>query len=237
MPQLSTIQKVSLVVLRTLIGWHFAYEGFYKLSLPGWSRTGDRLSAWSAAGYLNAAGGPLADVFRSLADPGVLAWIDVLVPVGLLLVGVSLLLGLATQIGCWGAIAFLTIFYLSAIPTSGTPQPGAEGTYLLVSKNFIELVAAVVVLTFRTGQIAGLDLIVRRRATVSSADGSTFRVPGSGFLFRVLVRGGSFEVRRSWFGGTDRNREPRTANCQPRTRTGNKNLEPGTWNPEQWAAR
>jgi thiosulfate dehydrogenase [quinone] large subunit len=165
MPQLSTTQKVSLVVLRTLIGWHFAYEGLYKLSLPGWSRAGDRLPVWSAAGYLNAAGGPLADLFRGLAESGILPWIDVLIPVGLLLVGVSLLLGLATQIGCWGAIAFLTLFYLSAIPTSGMPQPGAEGTYLLVSKNLIELVAVIAILTFRTGRIAGLDLLVRRRAT------------------------------------------------------------------------
>ena len=159
------MQKVSLVALRTLIGWHFAYEGLYKLSLPGWSRAGDRLPAWSAAGYLNAAGGPLGDLFRDLAGSGALAWIDVLVPVGLLLVGLSLLLGLATQIGCWGAIAFLTLFYLSAIPTTGTPQPGTEGSYLLVSKNLIELVAVVAVLVFRTGRMAGLDLLVRRRTT------------------------------------------------------------------------
>jgi len=25
------MKSVSLIVLRTLIGWHFAYEGFYKL--------------------------------------------------------------------------------------------------------------------------------------------------------------------------------------------------------------
>ena len=34
------MKPFALVVLRTLIGWHFAYEGYYKLMLPGWSRGG-----------------------------------------------------------------------------------------------------------------------------------------------------------------------------------------------------
>ena len=45
----------------------------------------------------------------------------------------------------------LTLFYLSAIPTTGAPQPGAEGAYLIVSKNLIELAAVLVVFAFRTG--------------------------------------------------------------------------------------
>ncbi len=39
------------------------------------------------------------------------------------------------------------------------PQPGAEGTYLLVNKNVVEAAAVVAVLSFRTGAIAGLDLL------------------------------------------------------------------------------
>ena len=76
-----------------------------------------------------------------------------------LLVGLSLTLGLFTRLGCWGAIALLSLFYLSAIPTSGAPVTGQEGTYLLVSKNLIELVAVVVVLVSNTDRIAGLDLL------------------------------------------------------------------------------
>ena len=36
----SGFQKAGLVVLRTLVGWHFLYEGYYKLMLPGWTREG-----------------------------------------------------------------------------------------------------------------------------------------------------------------------------------------------------
>lgn len=164
MTELSGLQRFSLVALRTLIGWHFLYEGYYKLMLPGWAPDGQPLGSWSAAGYLRGAtSGPLAGVFRSLAGSAAGGWIDIAVPVGLALVGLSLILGLLTQLGCWGAAGFLTMFYLSAIPTSGTPQPGAEGTYLLVNKNLIELAAVIVLMSFHTGRIAGLDLLVAGR--------------------------------------------------------------------------
>lgn len=154
------LQRVSLVFLRTLIGWHFLYEGYYKLMLPGWSSAGQPMAGWSAAGYLkNAASGPLVPAFHALADSRAMPFLDVMIPVGLLLVGLSLILGLFTQIGCLGAAAFLAMFYVSAIPLSGTPQAGAEGAYLLVNKNLVELAAVLAVAAFRTGQIAGLDVL------------------------------------------------------------------------------
>jgi len=159
MQTLTDAQRIGLVLLRTLIGWHFLYEGYYKLAVPGWSRQGALLSRWSAAGYLSAATGPLAGAFHSLAASGAAVWIDRLVPAALIAVGLSLILGLFTQTGCWGALAFLTLFYVSSIPTGGVPQPGAEGTYLLVNKNLIEAGAVLVLLVFRTGTIAGLDLL------------------------------------------------------------------------------
>ena len=170
MSGLQGFQRAGLVLLRTLVGWHFLYEGYYKLVLPGWSRAGRPLAAWSASAYLDAASGPLAGTFHALAHSRVLPWIDVLVPLGLLLVGLSLLLGLLTQVGGWAAVVLLSLFYLAAMPTSGLPQPGGEGAYLLVNKNLIELAAVLVVLSFRTGRIAGLDLLLppRRRDTASA---------------------------------------------------------------------
>jgi thiosulfate dehydrogenase [quinone] large subunit len=163
--QLTRTQGIGLVLLRTLIGWHFLYEGFFKLMLPGWTRAGVPLAHWSAAGYLKAASGPFAGLVRPLAESGAIAWIDLLIPIALALVGLSLLLGLLTQVGCWGALGLLTLFYVAAIPTQGVPVPGAEGTYLLVNKTLIEAVAVFVLLVFRTGQIAGLDALRARRTT------------------------------------------------------------------------
>jgi len=94
--------------------------------------------------------------------------VDVVVPLALVLVGLSLIAGLFTQAGCAGAAVLLLIFYLSAIPTTGLPQPNAEGSYLLVNKNLIELVAVLVIASFHTGQIAGLDLLRSGRRVVAN---------------------------------------------------------------------
>ena len=170
---LSGAQQFALVSLRTLIGWHFLYEAYYKIASPAWSPAGGPLAAWSAVGYLKGATGPLAGVFQRLINAGYTASIDRTVKVALLLIGLSLLLGLFTRVGAFGAMLFLSLFYLLYVPTVGVPQPNAEGTYLLVNKTLIEAAAVLVLLLFNTGQIAGLDLLFKRRrsAALSRSDG------------------------------------------------------------------
>ena len=68
------------------------------------------------------------------------------------------------MLGCDHSVS---LFYISAIPLLGTPQAGNEGTYLLVNKNLIELVAVVALLSFKTGRIAGLDMLLGRRKNKS----------------------------------------------------------------------
>ena len=158
--RLSTVQQAALVSLRTLIGWHFLYEGYYKLLLPAWSAEGVPLGPWTSAGYLRAASGPLARLFQRLIDAGWTGWIDNTVKVSLLLIGLSLILGLFTKAGCWGALFFLTLFYLLSFPSAGIHQPGSEGAYLIVNKTLIEAAAVCALLVFNTGAIAGLDLLL-----------------------------------------------------------------------------
>ncbi len=157
------------MVMRTLIGWHFLYEGFTKLWWPAWTRAGVPLSHWSSAGYLRASAGPFADVFRHFADAPWLPWLDQLIAGGLILVGLGLMLGLLTQLACAGALALLAMFYLSYLPTRGAMEPGAEGSYLFVNKNLIEAAAVAVILAFRTGRIAGLDLLFARASAPQTA--------------------------------------------------------------------
>jgi thiosulfate dehydrogenase [quinone] large subunit len=162
---LTSPQQVALVVLRTLIGWHFLYEGFFKLWRPAWTRDGALLGPWSSAGYLRAATGPFADVFHRMAGSSWLPTIDHVVAIGLFLVGLSLILGLFTQAGCLGAIVLLVMFYVAQIPTHGLHEPGNEGAYLFVNKNLVEAAAVFAVFAFRTGRIAGLDRLRRGPAT------------------------------------------------------------------------
>jgi thiosulfate dehydrogenase [quinone] large subunit len=165
---LSRGQQVTLVVLRTLVGWHFLYEGFVKLWAPAWSRAGLPLAPFSSAAYLKGASGPLAGLFQGLAVSPALPFIDRAVVIMLVLVGLSLLLGLFCRVGAFGALALLILFYLPAIPTAGVHQPGTEGAYLIVNKNLIEAAAVAVILIFRTERIAGLDLLRKRPASIAS---------------------------------------------------------------------
>jgi len=162
---LSGPQQLTLVLLRTLIGWHFLYEGYFKWLQPAWSRAGTPLPHWTSAGYLKAASGPLAGLWHGLAGSSWLPTVDMAVAIGLTLVGLSLLLGLATDAGCVGALALLAVFYLSSIPTHGVHEPGSEGAYLLVNKNLVEAAAVAVLLVFRTGRLAGLDRLWQRPAS------------------------------------------------------------------------
>ena len=165
---LSAVRQSALVALRMLVGWHFFYEGYYKLLLPGWSSQGVPLAQWTSAGYIRAASGPLARLLQRMLDGGWTPWIDNAVKIGLLLVGVSLMLGLFTRTGCSAALAMLALFYFSSIPLSGVPEPGAEGAYLVVNKTLIEAAAVCVVLAFNTGAIAGLDRLIARRMRTAS---------------------------------------------------------------------
>ena len=165
---MSRVQEIWLVALRTLIGWHFLYEGYVKLLTPSWGADGLPVQAWSSSGYLRGATGPLAGALHALASSPWIGTIDVVVAVTLAAVGLGLMLGLLTQPACAGGITMLALFYVSAMPMSGLPEPRSEGAYLIVNKNLIELAALAVIFTFRTGRIAGLDrwfAEARRRGT------------------------------------------------------------------------
>ena len=156
-------QSIALIALRTLIGWHFLYEAYFKIMSPAWTRGGGPLTPWTSAGYLRGSSGPLAGIFHRLVNAGWTVWLDRGVKVALLAIGVSLILGLFTRVGLWLALAMLSLFYLLYVPTLGIPQPNNEGTYLIVNKTLIEAAAVAVLVMFDTGAIAGLDLFLRRR--------------------------------------------------------------------------
>jgi hypothetical protein len=91
-PTASRNQQIALVLLRTLIGWHFLYEGFTKVLTPAWSRAGVPIGRFTSAGYLRGSSGPFSDLFRGLADSSLLPWLDLLVAWGLVLIGVFVLI-------------------------------------------------------------------------------------------------------------------------------------------------
>jgi thiosulfate dehydrogenase (quinone) large subunit len=149
---LSGPQLATLVLLRVLIGWHFLYEGLSKLANP----------AWSAAGYLRQSRGPFAGLFRSLAaDPSVLANVNLLNKWGLTLIGIGLIVGCFTRAAAAAGILVVLLFYLCNPPFVGYYYSiPAEGSYLIVNKNLVEVAALAVVFTTGSGRVLGLDRLV-----------------------------------------------------------------------------
>ena len=150
--KLSRSAMIAIIFLRIVIGWHFLYEGIGKLTSP----------SWSAVGYMRASRGPLAALFKSIANhPQMLDNANLITMYGLTIVGVLLILGLFTRLAAIGGIAFILLFYLCNPPLVGYFYSiPTEGTYLIVNKNLVELCALAVVLLTRSGLAAGLDRIV-----------------------------------------------------------------------------
>ena len=164
-PRTTAIQSFMLVLLRVAIGWHFLYEGYVKITSP----------SWSAAGYLDQAQGPLAGFFHQMAaNKAALTAVNLLNMWGLAVVGLGLMLGLLTRLSCLGAVLLLALYYAANPPWIAVLPRFAEGNYLVVDKNLVELVAVITVLVFDTGRIAGLDVLLgnwrqRRRARRAAA--------------------------------------------------------------------
>ena len=162
---LTSLQKLALVLVRTLVGWHFLYEGIAKLTSP----------TWSAAGYMKVSRGPFADVFRWIASqPHLLDNANLITMYGLTVVGVLLMLGRCTRLAALGGIGFVLLFYLCNPPFVGYFYSiPTEGSYLIVNKNLVELCALIVILVTDSGRFAGLDrilhgLFARRRRLVTA---------------------------------------------------------------------
>ena len=91
---------------------------------------------------------------------------------GLIAIGFCLIAGFLTPLAALSAAAFLAMIYLSMPPWPGLPiNPKAEGHYLIVSKNLIELIACLVIATTPNAHWIGLDALffgARRRRRLAA---------------------------------------------------------------------
>jgi uncharacterized membrane protein YphA (DoxX/SURF4 family) len=115
---------------------------------------------------------------------------------GLVAIGVCLMAGFLTPLAALSAAAFLAMIYLSMPPWPGMPpNPKAEGHYLYVSKNLIELLACMVIATTPSGHWIGLDafffgarrrrrLAAREQSQAPSRGGTQIREPSQAGVAR-----------------------------------------------------
>lgn len=146
---LSGWQKLLLIVLRFVIGWHFFFQGFGKVIWP----------YWSAEGYLKASWGPFQRISES---PTLLAIADYATMWALVILGLFLMLGLFTRFAAiMGSLLLFSFFFaLPPLDYTGFVNWSPQGTELYVDKTLIEAIALLLVGSFRTGRMLGLDIMV-----------------------------------------------------------------------------
>lgn len=156
-PKLTNVQGYALVLLRILIGWHFLYEGVIKAYNPSWTSRGYLLSA-----------SILKPFFAWLASDSLISVIDNLNIIGLIAVGMSLLIGIKVKWGCIGGILLLLLYYMAHPPFPGLPQGPSEGSYWVVNKNLIEMVALFVIYLFPLTTVFGLENLFSRNKVTTT---------------------------------------------------------------------
>jgi uncharacterized membrane protein YphA (DoxX/SURF4 family) len=146
---------VSLTILRVIIGWHFLYEGLVKLMNP----------AWTARPFLEGSRWIFGDLFRWMISGNTGMWIiDNANAYGLTIIGIALILGVFTRVALWSGVALLVSYYLAYPPFGGYSYGfPSEGSYLLVNKNLVELVAMILLVFLDSGQYYGIDMLLKKR--------------------------------------------------------------------------
>jgi len=150
----SSKQLTALLILRIVIGWHFAYEGIVKIFS----------SSWGAAMYLRDSKGFLAPFFIGLADSSAMPVIDFFNEWGLLLIGLGLMCGAFSKIASISGMLLLLLYTLSHPSFLGVDYAmPVEGNYLWIDKNIVEMAALLVVLLFPTSHIIGFDRFLKNK--------------------------------------------------------------------------
>jgi uncharacterized membrane protein YphA (DoxX/SURF4 family) len=105
---------------------------------------------------------PLTEPVRlPLSEWSLLDWSNAGVKYGLVAVGGLLILGFFSRLAALVGAFYLLMFFVAMPPLPWYPEnPRAEGHYLFINKNIVEMLALLVLATLPTGRWAGIDALV-----------------------------------------------------------------------------
>lgn len=121
-------------VLRILVGWHFLYEGLWKLIQHG---------GWSCVPYLRMSRWIAAPLFNAIADSPLLTAIcNQMMMWGLVAIGLGLMTGVLARYAAAGGMLLLTLFYVAMPPFA---VAGGPNHFLFVDYGVLEAAALLAV--------------------------------------------------------------------------------------------
>ncbi|HYM39521.1 MAG TPA: DoxX family protein [Thermoplasmata archaeon] len=146
----------SIFALRLALGFMFLYGGYEKIE----TELGGKLAT---SGFLSHVGGPIAFLFTSMS--GNLA-VEYLLVYGELLIGISLIFGVATRVGGVSGALVSALLYLSTLPAMSKGFTGSYFSFLLssnalVSQYVIYILLFVAFVFLVPGRFLGFDGILQ----------------------------------------------------------------------------
>lgn len=130
--------KTVLILLRLSMGWIFLWPFLDKTFGLGFATAKE--AAWvvggsPTTGFLTyATKGPFADMFQALAGN---VFVDWLFMIGLLLIGLSLILGIFMRLAIFSGSLMLILMYLAVLPPDHNPVIDDHIIYPLVLLSFL----------------------------------------------------------------------------------------------------
>lgn len=172
---------VFATLLRIAVGWHFLYEGVWKLAQGN----------WTAAGYLRSSEWVAGPLFKAIAaNPAAMQAVDLVNEWGLVLIGLGLIAGVMTRAASVAGAFVLAFYYVCQPPWL---SPAADAHYLFID---LRLVEALAMLLFVCVPGLGIGSLLRglrakfaSRRAKASEEGEEAAGPVAG------------ATRRDWLGG------------------------------------
>jgi uncharacterized membrane protein YphA (DoxX/SURF4 family) len=144
-----------LFILRVGIGWHFLYEGVFKLAGPD----------WSARAYLASSYGFMSGFYHWIAqNDTVMSFVDFLNVWGLVLIGAGLIVGVLTRVASMAGIVLLMLYYFAYPPFGNSIYGSPEGHYWIINRNLIESIALLVVFLLPAADYSLMNLLKKRKS-------------------------------------------------------------------------
>ena len=134
-----------LGIVRILLGFVFLWSFLDKaFGLYATSSEESWLAGSSpTSGYLSGVGGPFAEAFHAMAGQ---AWVDWAFMLGMALVGLALIAGVALRPAAVGAICLMGSLYLTSLPLENNP---------IVDEHMMYAALAVALASVRAGDVLG----------------------------------------------------------------------------------